>query len=262
MKSICFLALFARILDAQDAPNPVLQLQHAMEAARGHVERLESSVPDFICSEQIVSQFFMDDKLKKETRAQSVLTTTRSIKGGHGTFTETRAEMRINGKPSKRNEISGPFVWQGGPAYGDLHFLFNSEIGATCLDHRLVGPVKLDGKDALMIETSASENIQNDRECSDLRADSADRIWLDLKTLNVMRVESHDPPATRIPGADLTLTVDYAPVSFDGAEYWLPSHFISRLDFPGTPRHLQYEAFFRDYHKYGAESSFHIDPEP
>jgi hypothetical protein len=248
------LALLAFTLHAQE-------LEHAMEAAKAHVERLETSVPNFICNEQIISQFFMANKLKKETRAQDVLTTTRSITEGRGIFTETRAGMRINGKKTDKNEISGPFVWQGGPAYGDLHFLFNSELGAICLDHKLVGPVKLDGKDALLIETHAPEMVENDHDCHDLHSDSADRIWLDAKTFNVMRVESHDPPATPIPGADLTLTVDYLPVSFDGTEYWLPSHFISRLDFPGTPRHMQYEAFFSDYHKFGAESSFHVDPD-
>jgi len=255
MKPIILVSSFVFILNAQEQ-----ELQHAMDAAREHVERLETSVPNFICNEQIISSFFMASKLKKETRAQSVLTTTRSVKGGHGTFTETRANMRINGKPSGKNEISGPFVWQGGPAYGDLHFLFNSELGSICLDHKLIGPVKLDGKDALLIETHAPPLIENDHDCHDLRSDSSDRIWLEPKTFNVMRVESHDPPATQIPGTDLTLTVDYAPVSFDGTEYWLPSHFISHLDFPGTPRHMQYEAFFTDYHKYGAESSFHVDP--
>jgi hypothetical protein len=254
---LLFIALVCPIC-AQDQE---ATLRQALETARTRVERLESSVPNFICNEEIISQLFMDEKLKKETRAQSLLTTTRGEKEGHGTFTETRAEMRINGKPTKKNEIAGPFVWQGGPAYGDLHFLFNSELGAICLDHELIGRVKLDGKEALLIESHAPKTIENDHDCRDLRADSSDRIWLDLKTLNVMRVESHDPPATRIPGTDLTLTVDYAAVSFDGAEYWLPSHFISRLDFPGTPRHLQYEAFFSDYHKYVAESSFHVDPD-
>jgi hypothetical protein len=263
LKSILLSVLLTLTTAAQDtAPTSEQILQHAMEVARAHVERLETSVPNFICNEQIVSQFFMADKLKKETKAQSVLTTTRSMSEGRGIFTETRAEMRINGKLTKKNEISGPFVWQGGPAYGDLHVLFNSELGAICLDHKLGGRVRLDGKDALMIETHAPDTIENDQDCSAFHSDSADKIWLEPKTLNVIRVESHDPPATRIPGADLTLTVDYAPVSFDGQEYWLPSHFISRLDFPGTPRHLQYEAFFSEYHKFGAESSFHIDPQP
>ncbi len=256
MKTICLPLFLAGIILGQDN-----ELQRYMEGARAHVQRLESSVPNFVCDEQIISRAYDKQKVRKETRAEAVLTTTRSVKEGHGTFAETRAQMRINGKPSAKNEISGPFVWSGGPAYGDLHFLFNSTLGAKCLNHTLVGPVKLGNKDALLIETHAPENVEYDDACSDLRPDSADRIWIDPTTLNVMRVESHDPPATRIPGTDLTLTVEYAAVSFDGQEYWLPSHFISRLDFPGTPRYMQYEAFFSNYHKYTAESSFHVDPD-
>jgi hypothetical protein len=244
----------ACLLSAQDPPPDVT---HVLEVEQGYVERLETSVPNFICNERIVSQMYSNTKVKKETRAQAVLTTTRSIKDGRGTFTESRAEMSINGKPSKRNEIDGPFVWQGGPAYGDLHFLFNSDHGEECRTYRLGGRVKLDGRDALLMQVHALAGLPDT--CHDLPADSADEIWLEPQSLNVIRIESHDPPATRIPGADLTLTVDYAPVVFDGAEYWLPSHFISRLDFPGTPKHFQYEAFFADYHKYGAESVIHID---
>jgi hypothetical protein len=252
-----FLSLFAfavLVMHAQEQ-----DLEHAMQAARTHVRRLESSVPDFICHEQIISQLFLDGKLKKETRAESVLTTTRGQKDGHGTFSETRAEMRINGKPSRKNTISGPFVWGGGPAYDDLHFLFDTARGAACLNHRFAGKVMLNGKEALLIETDALDQAGADSGCRELRADSANKIWLEPKSLNVMRVESFNPPANVPDTVDLTLTVEYAAVSFEGAEYWLPSHFISRLDFPGSTRHLQYESFFTDYHKYGAESSFHVD---
>ncbi len=233
-----------------------------MQVARENVRRLELSTPNFVCTEQILSQLFMDKKLRKETRAQALLTTTRITKDDKGIFTETRTQMRINGKATSAGQISGPFVWGGGPGYDDLHILFNSDVGATCMDHKLVGPVKLDDKDALLIETHAPQNIENDPECGEFRSDSADKIWLEPGTFNVMRVESHDPPADRIPGADLTLSVDYKPVKFDGAEYWVPSHLLSFLDFPGTPRHFRYEVFFTDYHKFGAESSFHVDPEP
>jgi hypothetical protein len=259
IKNSWLLLLITCCIWAQDVGPDV---EHAMQVARTHVERLEDSVPNFVCSERIVSSLFENGKLKRETRAESVLTTTRSVKEGRGIFSESRADMRINGKRTRKNEISGPFVWQGGPAYGDLHFLFNSDVGAVCLDHTLVGRVKLDGKDALLIETQAALPADHEHDCRSLRADSADKIWLEPETLNVMRVESHDPPATRIPGADLTLTVEYAPVVFDGAEYWLPSHFVSRLDFPGTPQHLQYEAFFSEYHKYGAESVIKMEGVP
>ena len=237
------------------------EVEHAMQAAHAHVERLENSVPNFICSEQIRSSLFLDNKLKQETRAQAVLTTTRSVKEGRGLFTETRADMRINGKASKKNRISGPFVWEGGPAYGDLHFLFNSEMGSSCLSHSFLGTVKLDGKDALLIETKLPQATAVSHVCQELRPDISNRIWIEPKTLNVMRIESRNPPVKPAPESDLTLIVDYSPVSFDGAEYWLPSHFISRLDVPYTSRHLQYEAFFADYHKYGAESSFHVEPD-
>jgi hypothetical protein len=244
-------------LFAQDAPP---DLQHALEVVHEHVDRLETSVPNFICKEQISSRLYLNNKLKQETKAQSVLTTVRVKKEYSNEFSESRAEMTINGKRSKRNDIPGPFVWRGGPAYGDLHFLFNSDRGSLCLERQLLGTVKLGERDALLIKTHASSAVGSDADCREMHMDSADNIWLDPQTLNVMRIESHNPPATPIPGADLTLTVDYAPVVFDGAEYWLPSHFISQLDFPGTPKHFQYESYFSEYHKFGAESVVHIDP--
>jgi hypothetical protein len=256
-RSLCVVASLSRILFAQEpAPN----LEQALKVVRAHVERLETSVPNFICKEQINSRLYMDHKVRKETKAQCVLTTTRTRNQHRSMFAETRADMIINGKRSKRNEIAGPFVWHGGPAYGDLHFLFNSDRGAICLDRQSQGLVKLGDKEALFIQTDASSEVGRNQDCVALHEDSTDNIWLDAKTLNVMRIESHNPPATRIPGADLTLTVDYAPVVFDGEEYWLPSHFISRLDFPGTTQYLRYEAFFSEYHKFGVDSVIHIDP--
>jgi len=257
---LTLLFLFSSILNAQNEATAEL-LQQDMKAAREHVERLESSVPNFICNEQIVLRVFSKQKLKKETRAESMLTTIRVTKGNQVRFDESRTQMRIDGKPSDMNRVAEPFAWGDGPAYSALHYLFASETGATCMEHKLMGPVKLDGRDAILLETSAPHDIRSDERCSDLRSESADRIWLDPQTMNVIRVESHDPPVTIEPDDELTLTVEYAPVSFDGTEYWLPSHFTSRLDFPGTTRHLQYEAFFTDYHKYGAESTFHIDPD-
>jgi hypothetical protein len=257
---LTLLLLLSSILNAQNEV-PAELLQQDMKAAREHIERLETSVPNFVCNERIVSRMFSKEKLKKETRAEAVLTTTRVTRGNRVNFDETRAQMRINGRPTKATQISAPFVWDNGPAYGALHYIFASGTGAACMEHKLLGPVKLNGNDAVLIETSAIPDLRGNERCDALRSDSADRIWLDAKTLNVIRVESHNPPATITPDEELTLTVEYAPVTFDGAEYWLPSHFISRLDFPGSPRHLQYEAFFTDYHKYGAESTFHVDPD-
>jgi hypothetical protein len=250
------LAFFSSVLLAQD---PTPSLEQVLNAVRARVERLETSVPNFICKEQVDSRLYIDHKVRKETKARCVLTTTRTKSQHRNLFTESRADMTINGKRSKRNEIAGPFVWHGGPAYGDLHFLFDSDRGAICLDRRLHGLVKLGERDALFLQTDASPEVGRNADCGALHEDSTDNIWLDPKTLNVIRIESHNPPATRIPGADLTLTVDYAPVVFDGEEYWLPSHFISRLDFPGTTQYLLYEAFFSDYHKFGVDSVIHID---
>ena len=231
-----------------------------LEVVRQHVERLETSVPNFVCHEQITSRRYERGKVKEETRATSILTTTRSTKNGHGSFEESRADLVINGRPSKRNEISDPFVWRGGPAYSDLHYLFNSDHGIECRTYKLTGVVKLNSKNAYLVETHAAAG-QRDA-CPDLPDDSADKIWLDSQSLNVIRIESFDPP-TKTQAGDtgglLTLDVDYMPVVFDGAEYWLPSHFISRVDFESS-RHFQYEASFTDYHKYGAESVVHVDP--
>lgn len=232
----------------------------ALEIVRGHVERLETSVPNFICDEQIVSRLYLNQKVKKETRAQAVLTTTRTVEGG--TFTESRAEMRINGKPTKRTDISGPFVWKGGPAYADLHYLFNSPHASECRSYQLTGGVKLESKDTLFLQAHA--NPGQGEMCRDLPETSVDKVWLEPASLNVLRIESVNPPTTRdsdpLDGGTLTLMVEYAPVVFDNAEYWLPSHFISRIDYVGSPRHYVYESFFSNYHKYGAESVIHIDP--
>ena len=247
------------IVSAQQAPP---DLAHAMAALRDYVDRLETSVPNFVCHERIVSSLYLKDKLRRQTKAESTLTTTHIKKEDRNDFAEARAEMTINGKRTKRNQIDGPFVWSGGPAYGDLHILFNSNRGELCMDRRLTGQVKLDDKDALLIETHPSPAVGTDENCHLWQVSSNDKIWLDPQTLNVMRIESFNPPARRVPGANLTLTVDYQPVTFDGVEYWLPSHFISRLDFLYEQKYLQYEAWFTDYHKYGAESVIHIDPVP
>ncbi len=242
------------------AQEPAPDLQQALNEVHAHVERLETSVPNFICKERIISQLYRDGKLKKETNAQCVLTTIRTRNEHRNMFSETRADMVINGKRSRRNEITGPFVWHSSPAYSDLHLLFNSEFAILCLDRRLGGLVKLGDKEALFLQANVSPEAEKHDGCGALQDDSTDDIWLDAKTLNVMRIESRNPPATRVRGADLTLTVDYAPVVFDGEEYWLPSHLASRLDFNSSTQNLRYEAFYNDYHKFGADSVIHIDP--
>jgi hypothetical protein len=122
------------------------------------------------------------------------------------------------------------------------------------------GSVKLGDKYALLMLNNALPQGLKEGGCGAVRENSTDHIWLDAKTLNVMRIESRNPPATPVPGADLMLTVDYAPVVFDGEEYWLPSHFTSRLDSRESTQYLRYEAFFTDYHKFGVDSVIHIDP--
>jgi hypothetical protein len=252
-----FLAYFVlgfRLLAGQQDANQLTN------EANDHVERLETSVPNFICDERIVSQLFIKNKLKRETKASSELTTIRRTTNDHsGLFKETRAGMKINGKPSDRNEIAGPFVWHGGPAYGDLHFLFNSGEGQKCLDREIAGHETRDGRDLVLMRTEPIQVRLNDPGCEQLRADSHDTIWLDAVTKQVVRIESFDPPTTRVDNANVFLTVDYAPVNFDGAEYWLPAHFTSELSFPGQDKRLRYEAFFSNYHKFAASSVIHLD---
>ena len=164
-------------------------------------------------------------------------------------------DVIVRTEPTKLREVR----FGGGGEFDqlktDLHLLSSWE------DHNFLGGlVKLGDKEALFLQANVSPEAEKHDGCGALQDDSTDDIWLDAKTLNVMRIESRNPPATRVRGADLTLTVDYAPVVFDGEEYWLPSHLASRLDFNSSTQNLRYEAFYTDYHKFGADSVIHIDP--
>lgn len=251
------LVSIARVVIAQSSAPSVA---HVLDVVRQQVERLETTVPDFICDEQIVSRFYKGTKVKKEARAQSVLTTKHEVAGAD-MFSETRADMRINGKPSKRDQFKGPFVWKGGPAYADLHYLFNSPHAADCRSYRLTAGVKLGDRDTIQLDIRT--NPGNGGACRDIPPKSADKVWLDPESLHILRIESVNPPTTSdsdsLEDASLSLIVEYAPVTFDGAEYWLPNHFISRIDSASSPQHWEYESFFSNYHKYGAQSVFHVD---
>lgn len=252
--------MFALVALASSAQEGQPDLHQVLQTVREHVQRLETSVPDFICDERLVSQNYENGKLTRQTKAQAVLTTIRLPEGQRELFKEERADMIINGKPSKRREIAGPFVWHGGPAYGVLHFLFNSDAAAICLDRRLIGPAKTNGKDALLMETSATAEVGKNEACDGLRPNSRDSIWLDPKDLNILRIESFNPKTSPIPDSSLLLIVDYQPVSFEGEEYWLPSHFMSRLDIEAAAQFQIYQATYTHYRKFGVNTVVRISP--
>jgi hypothetical protein len=83
------------------------------------------------------------------------------------------------------------------------------------------------------------------------------RVFVDEASQHVVRITSELELPADFPIKMATIAVDYKPVEIAGKSYSLPSH--SEVRMKDNARLYVNEIEFKNYHKFGAESTIHYD---
>jgi hypothetical protein len=220
----------------------------------------QSSVPSFFVDEHVVSVMKPEGGREVKTTTDSVFRLVRESKVGEGqTFTESREVRSINKKPAKGDKVQGPSVFTG--AFSSAAGVVSLEM-QRCFDYTMEPAAELNKAPALLINYAFKPDMLNDDGCPGPEKQSG-RAWFDPATLHLLRVEmvvpSHRDPRN---GRMLwSWAVDYAPVSFDVKQLWMPKTITSRAEANDASGVWNYTATYTNYHKMTVSSRIITDPQ-
>lgn len=226
---------------AQSASSPTLD--EVLQQLDANLHRYDAQVPDFFCSEHVVSsltyghksQVSVNDsifRLKRVTHPNGITTLdeSRETKAGNGTVEE--------------KQIQGPTTLSGVFSGGlDLVSLEQQ----SCMSYALE-PTK-QGQSYVIRFATLPGNHAN---CL-LTEQGNGRVFIDPATMQVQRMELVVPHHVIVP---LTIGVwriqiDYAPVLLDGRTFWMPATIASTAVATYDDRETEwaFNARYSNYHK-------------
>jgi len=218
--------------------------------ARSVVAGMEASMPDFL-AEQITTRFVSFNNEASWNRAD-VVEAELMWSGGK----EQYRNVRLNGRPV-----------QGGPettgAWSTGEFLTTAAdilSPATRASFVRLGRETVSGRTAAVYEFSIrSENshwVLVSPEGERLRPAQKGQIWIDEETHRVLKIEQRavSIPAS-FPQDKAECTVDFGPVTIGAASLLMPVRAETRGCIRGTVQCSKNEIVWRNYRKFGAEST-------
>jgi hypothetical protein len=227
----------------QQAPTP--SLDEILLRLEGNLKHYDKEVPNFFCSEHVVSSLSYAKKLQT-TVTDSVF---RVLRSSSGTLTESHEIQVVNGTPAKGDQVGGPTSLSG---------VFTGGLAAVSLGQRAcmsyaLQPINPERpNEPYVIQFATLPGTQRRSECV-LREEGTGRVLVDPATLQVMRMELKAPNHLINPGevGRWSISIDYAPVSLVGQTFWLPTALASTA-IPNdvyTPTVYSFAARYTDYHK-------------
>ena len=234
-------------------PQPSLQeiLLHLQENFWDYL----ANVPNFFADEHIVSILKQEGARGTKTTTDSVFRLVRSHEIGEApTFTESREIKLVNKKAARGDQIHGPAIFSGG---------FSSAVGivslemSRCFDYTLQPPGELNKAPAIVIDYALRSDLTSDDSCPEKQSGHA---WIDRITLRPLRVETTVPSHKDNNGIRVlwNWSVDFAPVTFDAKQYWMPKTINSKAEANDASGTWFFTANYSNYHKLSATS--HIVP--
>jgi hypothetical protein len=242
---ILFLPLIAAFHSAlaQMAATPTLD--EILLRLEGNLNHYDEQVPNFFCDEHVVSSLIYGQK-HRSTVTDSVFRVTRALSGP---LTESREIKAVNGTPANGERVGGPVSLSG---------IFSGGLAAVSLSQKAcmsytLQPIKPGHSDEpYVIRFTSLPNLQRRSECV-LREEGAGRVFVDRATTQVTRMELKAPNHRINPGEAgvWNVSIDYAPISFVGRTFWMPTTITSTA----TPSDVyvqtvySFSARYSDYHK-------------
>jgi hypothetical protein len=237
---------------AQPASPPTLD--DVLQQLDANLQRYDAQVPDFFCSEHVVSSQTYAGKRQMSVN-DSVFRLERVLHpSGAATLEESREAKSINGTSVEGEQIQGPTIL-GGVFSGGLDVVSLSQ--KSCMNYSLE-PTKPGEPYVIQFATLPGKPAAN---CL-LTESSSGRVFIDPATMQIKRMVMIAPYHTILPQTVgvWRIAIDYAPVLLDGKTFWMPitiaSTAISTYDDNQTV--WAFDAHYSNYHK--LEVTSHILP--
>jgi hypothetical protein len=243
-------------------------LDDALTHIRQNVEFFENQVPDFICTEKIVSRTISEpDDAVKETVVESTFSG-RQHRSKVGirystTFAEDRKIETVNSAPWKRKSFPRGVFLIGGAYSSALVTIFGKESDRNYF--YLLGAGDRKGpKGAIAISFATKTDNQRILEKDGAHVfHETGCAWFDPVTFEIVRLERLLIPQDGL-GGELPITIDYLPFRIGENTFRLPSHVSSssKRVAAGTSDRGVYEADYTNYRKYGSTTSIQFADDP
>jgi hypothetical protein len=248
---------FLLVQNAPSPPSPA-RLDSVIQSVSRNVREFQELLPDFVCKETITSATYKSGKVRKMTTVESIFTAVQkpdpnSPGRGRAAFTESRDVTSVDGKPVRHGTRMPRLPVQFAGAFGSLLTMTFSPENLQFHRYDLDARQPEAGK--VLVRFATREDQQKLRtffEGEMLIDKDSGRALIDASAMQVIHLEREFLMLPRRL-THLTIAADYAPVSIDGREFWLPR--IIRSD--GTERDPQntqsYNAAYTDCKKFVAD---------
>jgi hypothetical protein len=217
-----------------------------------------ANVPNFFCDEHVVSLLKQPEARDVKTTTESVFRLVRSKRVGEAaTFSESREVKTVNKHAAKGDEIHGPAIFSG--AFSTAFGTVSLEM-SRCFDYTLEPMGQLNKSPAIVVDYAMNPDMLHDDSCPGPEKQSG-RAWIDPSSFHPLRVEMVIPNHIDNNGRRTlwTWAVDYAPVSFDAKQFWMPRTITSSAVANDAYATWSFTASYSNYHKLTVSSHILTD---
>lgn len=208
-----------------------------------------ANVPNFFCDEQVDSSIEQRNyPTPEKTVTTSIFRLRRSTTAaGEDSFSESREIKTVNKVPAKGENLQGPAIFSG--AFVNAMGVVSLEM-MHCYDYQLEPHGQLGKTPAIIVDYVIQDSAVNDKSCPSFAQESG-RAYIDPHDFHLMRTEMRVPDHVVLPGTHAlwTWAVDYAPVTFDTKQFWMPRTIVSKAEANDRITVWSFAAKYSNYHK-------------
>lgn len=243
---------------ASNSTAPQVELQEILRRLQDNLWDYLGNVPSFFADEHVVSDLNQNDARTLRTTTDSTFRLMRSESVGEPpTFTESREIRLVNRRPAKSDNIQGPAIFSG--AFSTGVGIVSQEM-SRCFDYTLEPSALLNKQPAIPIAFALKRDVLDDPSCPGPEPQSG-RAWIDPGSYHPLRVETVIPNHQDKSGRVLwTWSVDYAAVTFDSRQFWMPKTITSKAVANDASAVWSFTATYSNYHKLAVTSRIITDP--
>jgi hypothetical protein len=268
--ALCLAGLLTMTAIAQEGKSPDVAL--TISKVRENVATLHKKLPNFICQEEVTVRETENAKTTEKKHYLLSLRAVRQPQVAENQFSESRdvISATVDGKAVNENKYDPPIYWLRGGFARDL-FTFFDEPTSSCYEFKPAGTPGAPDSNTLVLDATLNKNLRPlPAECAHIHPQlSAARVWIDLKALQVVRIQERagstrqfSGPFSRINGDySFSPVIEYAPVSIHGSDYWLPRS--KSVEFIKTKGQfsITYTSQYSDYHKFETSATITAMPD-
>lgn len=227
---------------AQAASLPTLD--EVLRQLDANLHRYDAQVPDFFCSEHVVSSLTYGHKSQISVNDSIFRLKRVTHPNGITVLDESRETRAMNGTPVEGKQIHGPTILSGVFSGGlDLVSLDQQ----SCMSYALE-PVKPGKPYVIQFATLPGKHAH----CL-LAEEGNGRVFIDPATMQVKQMELVVPHHLILPATEgvWRIRIDYSPVLLDGRTFWMPATIVSTAISTYDDRETEwaFNARYSDYHK-------------